>query len=67
MALLAQTIAIAGASAMSGDTKGLDKWVKTLVGKQSLAGPGAPPELTAFIRQLEAAGKVKIRDGTNRR
>lgn len=67
MALLAQTIAIAGGAAMSGETKGLDKWVQTLVGKSSSVSPGSQPELTAFIRQLEAAGKVKIRDGTNRR
>jgi len=64
MAVLAQTIAIAGGAAMHGHTKGLDKWVQTLVGKSQSVG--APPELGAFIRQLEAAGKVKVR-GTNRR
>ncbi len=67
MALLAQTIAIAGGTAMSGETKGLDKWVETLVGKRSPGQPAASqPDLTAFIRQLEAAGKVKVR-GPNRR
>lgn len=69
MALLTHTIAIAAGTAMSGETKGLDKWIRVLLGEKANAA-GQPsssqPDLTAFIRQLEAAGKVQVR-GPNRR
>lgn len=71
MALLTHTIAISAGAAMHGEPKHLDKWVRTLLG-QNAKGPGqassdAQPDLTAFIRQLEAAGKVKVTRGPNRR
>ena len=64
MALLAQTIAIAGSAATSGNTKALDKWVETLVGRKM--GKTAPAELSEFIRTLEQSGMVKVH-GSNRR
>ncbi len=64
MAVLAQTIAIATNAGFHGNMKALDSWVNTLTGRKK--GHQGKGNIGEFIRQLESAGKVKVR-GANRR